>query len=79
MQTFSETNDSPQEEKDWQKNLIKPQRDMRVQTSDVTATKGHEFESYYLKKELLMGIFEKGFERPSPVRRVIAIIIAYFL
>jgi ATP-dependent RNA helicase DDX6/DHH1 len=39
------------------------------QTSqDVTATKGHEFEDYYLKQELLMGIFEKGFERPSPIQ-----------
>jgi len=35
---------------------------------DVTATKGHEFEDYYLKKELLMGIFEKGFEHPSPIQ-----------
>ena len=35
---------------------------------DVTATKGHDFESYYLKQELLMGIFEKGFEKPSPIQ-----------
>jgi len=35
---------------------------------DVTATKGNEFEDYYLKKELLMGIFEMGFEKPSPVQ-----------
>jgi ATP-dependent RNA helicase DDX6/DHH1 len=28
----------------------------------VTVTKGHEFEDYYLKRELLMGIFEKGIE-----------------
>jgi len=34
----------------------------------VTATKGHDFEDYYLKKELLMGIFEKGFETPSPIQ-----------
>jgi len=26
---------------------------------DVTATKGHEFEDYFLKRELLMGIYEK--------------------
>ena len=44
---------------------------------DVTATKGHEFESYYLKKELLMGIFEKGFEKPSPIQEeAIPIILA---
>lgn len=31
-------------------------------------TKGNEFEDYFLKRELLMGIFEKGFERPSPIQ-----------
>jgi len=35
---------------------------------DVTNTKGNDFEDYYLKRELLMGIFEKGFERPSPIQ-----------
>ena len=43
----------------------------------MTATKGHEFEDYYLKRELLMGIFEKGFERPSPIQEeAIPIILA---
>jgi ATP-dependent RNA helicase DDX6/DHH1 len=37
-------------------------------TQDVTATKGHEFEDYFLKRELLMGIYEKGFEKPSPIQ-----------
>lgn len=32
------------------------------------ATKGVEFEEYLLKRELLMGIYEKGFERPSPIQ-----------
>jgi ATP-dependent RNA helicase DDX6/DHH1 len=52
---------------DWKKslNLVK---DRRPQTEDVTNTKGNEFEDYYLKRELLMGIFEKGFERPSPIQ-----------
>ncbi|KAB1205879.1 DEAD-box ATP-dependent RNA helicase 6 [Morella rubra] len=35
---------------------------------DVTATKGNEFEDYFLKRELHMGLYEKGFERPSPIR-----------
>ncbi len=34
----------------------------------MTNTKGSEFEDYFLKRELLMGIFEKGFEKPSPVQ-----------
>ena len=41
---------------------------MTRETQDVTATKGNEFEDYFLKRELLMGIFEKGFERPSPIQ-----------
>lgn len=35
---------------------------------DVTQTKGNEFEDYFLKRELLKGIFEKGFEKPSPIQ-----------
>jgi ATP-dependent RNA helicase DDX6/DHH1 len=35
---------------------------------DVTQIKGNEFEDYFLKRELLMGIFEAGFERPSPIQ-----------
>lgn len=41
---------------------------MREKTADVTDTKGNDFEDYFLKRELLMGIFEKGFENPSPVQ-----------
>lgn len=37
-------------------------------TQDVTNTKGNEWEDYFLKRELMMGIFEKGFERPSPIQ-----------
>lgn len=45
-----------------------PSKDQRYKTEDVTITKGHEFEDYKLKRELLMGIFELGFERPSPIQ-----------
>jgi ATP-dependent RNA helicase DDX6/DHH1 len=34
----------------------------------VTSTKGNDFEDYCLKRELLMGIFEKGYEKPSPIQ-----------
>jgi len=37
---------------------------------DVTSTKGNEFEDYCLKRELLMGIFEMGWEKPSPIQVV---------
>ena len=48
--------------------LIAPTKDERYRTEDVTQTKGRDFEDFFLKRELLMGIFEKGFEKPSPVQ-----------
>ena len=51
--------------------------DNRVKTKDVTDTKGHSFEDYHLKIELLKGIYEKGYEAPSPVQEeVIPIALA---
>ena len=52
----------------WRDKLQLPAPDSRRQTEDVTLTKGNTFEDYYLSRELLMGIFEKGFERPSPIQ-----------
>jgi ATP-dependent RNA helicase DDX6/DHH1 len=48
--------------------LVAPTKDTRYKTEDVTDTKGREFEDFFLKRELLMGIFEKGFEKPSPIQ-----------
>ncbi|KAJ9099995.1 hypothetical protein QFC19_005812 [Naganishia cerealis] len=62
-QTTSKTNSA-----DWKSKLQAPQKDERPQTEDVTATKGSDFEDFYLKRELLMGIFEAGFEKPSPIQ-----------
>ncbi len=45
-----------------------PEKDKRQQTEDVTRTKGNDFDDFYLKRELLMGIFEKGYEKPSPIQ-----------
>ncbi|KAG7571155.1 hypothetical protein FFLO_00828 [Filobasidium floriforme] len=53
---------------DWRSQLKAPPKDTRPQTEDVLNTKGSEFEDFYLKRELLMGIFEAGFERPSPIQ-----------
>ena len=53
---------------DWKTQLNLPEPDHRQKTEDVTLTKGNDFEDYYLKRELLMGIFEKGFEKPSPIQ-----------
>uniref|UniRef100_A0A8D9A5E0 RNA helicase n=2 Tax=Cacopsylla melanoneura TaxID=428564 RepID=A0A8D9A5E0_9HEMI len=52
----------------WKSKLKIPAKDLRMKTSDVTDTKGNEFEEFCLKRELLMGIFEKGWEKPSPIQ-----------
>ncbi|PIG83439.1 ATP-dependent RNA helicase dhh1 [Aspergillus arachidicola] len=52
----------------WKDQLKAPAKDARPQTEDVTATKGLEFEDFYIKRELMMGIFEAGFEKPSPIQ-----------
>ncbi|KAL8450654.1 hypothetical protein Emag_003094 [Eimeria magna] len=46
----------------------RPVRQNMFRTADVTQTKGNEFEDYFLKRDLLKGIFEKGFEKPSPIQ-----------
>ncbi|KAK5477465.1 DExD/H-box ATP-dependent RNA helicase dhh1 [Exophiala xenobiotica] len=56
------------DESNWRDSLKIPTKDTRQQTEDVTATKGLEFEDFYIKRELMMGIFEAGFEKPSPIQ-----------
>ncbi|XP_045532383.1 ATP-dependent RNA helicase me31b isoform X1 [Pieris brassicae] len=52
----------------WKSKLKLPPKDRRMKTSDVTDTRGNEFEEFCLKREILMGIFEKGWEKPSPIQ-----------
>jgi len=59
---------APVNPSDWKAQLKLPAKDLRRKTSDVTDTKGNEFEDFCLKRELLMGIFEKGWEKPSPIQ-----------
>lgn len=35
---------------------------------DVTNTKGFDFEDFKLSRDLMMGIFEAGFDKPSPIQ-----------
>ena len=53
---------------DWKQGLKVPPKDTRIQTADVKNRKGVDFEDFSLKKDLLRGIFEYGFERPSPIQ-----------
>jgi ATP-dependent RNA helicase DDX6/DHH1 len=48
--------------------LVLPAKDTRRRTADVTSTKGSSFEDFHLKRELLMGIFQLGWEAPSPIQ-----------
>jgi len=52
----------------WKKRLNLPEKDRRVTTDDVKGIKGLEFEDFHLKRTLLMGIFEMGYEKPSPIQ-----------
>ncbi|XP_018007402.1 ATP-dependent RNA helicase cgh-1 [Hyalella azteca] len=58
----------PSDDKSWKSSIPIPPKDRRKKTSDVTDTKGIEFEDFCLSRPLLMGIFEKGWERPSPIQ-----------
>ncbi|KAN0015963.1 hypothetical protein ACTFIU_005913 [Dictyostelium citrinum] len=52
----------------WKSQLKLPPRDERRQTEDVTATEGNDFDDLHLKRDLLRGIFEKGYVKPSPIQ-----------
>lgn len=53
---------------EWAHLVTAPARDTRVKTADVTATSGADFSDYFLQRGLLMGLFELGFEAPSPIQ-----------
>jgi len=59
---------SIKDDTNWKDSLKAPNKDGRQQTEDVTNTKGIEWEEMYLSRELMMGIFEAGFEKPSPIQ-----------
>jgi ATP-dependent RNA helicase DDX6/DHH1 len=44
-----------------------PLADTRIRTEDVTATKGLSFADFGLSQDLQLGIYEKGYEKPSPI------------
>ncbi|RUS84921.1 hypothetical protein EGW08_007331 [Elysia chlorotica] len=66
--TQEDMSKEPNNELGWKAKLNIPTPDSRIKTSDVTDTKGNEFEDFCLKRNLLMGIFEKGWEKPSPIQ-----------
>lgn len=65
-QTNSSTSTSPQQELEAGRRMIK--RDTRMRTEDVLKTRGTTFDEFFLKRELMMGIYDMGFEKPSPIQ-----------
>ena len=53
----------------WKASLNIPERDARLKTADVAPSEGCTFDGFCLKRDLLKGIYEKGWEYPSPVQR----------
>lgn len=50
------------------KGIEPPKKDERYKTEDVTATKGLSFADFGLSNEVRLGIYEKGYEMPSPIQ-----------
>jgi len=67
-QTHQNQGQQNQQEGDWRTALHAPPKDNRKKTDDVISRRNVNFEDYFFKRELLMGIFEKGFEKPSPIQ-----------
>jgi len=70
---FERASESSSEKKsngntDWKSELQLPPKDERIKTEDVKSKNGIEFEDLGLKRELLKGIFEMGYEKPSPIQ-----------
>ena len=45
-----------------------PKKDTRIQTEDVTHTKGLNFADFNLSHDVQLGLYELGYERPSPIQ-----------
>ena len=61
-------NDGKETDDQWKTTLHLPPKDDRIKTEDVANRKGVEFEDFHLKRDLLKGIYEMGWETPSPIQ-----------
>jgi ATP-dependent RNA helicase DDX6/DHH1 len=48
--------------------VITAKQDTRFKTEDVTSTKGYTWNDFNLSKEVKLGIYDQGFESPSPIQ-----------
>lgn len=49
------------------KGVKAPKKDNRIKTEDVLGTKGLTFQDFGLSQEVQLGLYELGFEKPSPI------------
>lgn len=77
MATKPEQSKKQQEKtSDWKSKVTAPKQDTRhktevstlTYTQDVTNTRGVTWDSLFLKEKVLMGLYEYGYEKPSPVQ-----------
>lgn len=47
--------------------IAAPKKDTRVTTEDVKGKKGLSFTDFGLSQDVQLGIYEKGYEMPSPI------------
>jgi len=52
----------------WKSGLTPPVKDLRPRTSDVTQTRGMSYQDLCLKRDILKGAYEIGWEEPSPIQ-----------
>ena len=64
----SETTDTKQDNVLDTTGIKAPPKDTRIKTDDVIGTKNLNFSDFGLSKEVQLGIYEKGYEKPSPIQ-----------
>lgn len=52
----------------WKSSISRPPPDNRIRTEDVQGSKQMEFEHFKLNRNLLKGIYEMGWEQPTPIQ-----------
>jgi ATP-dependent RNA helicase DDX6/DHH1 len=50
------------------KGVRAPKKDNRHKTEDVQGTKGLTFQDFGLSQDVQLGLYELGFEKPSPIQ-----------
>ena len=60
---------SQENNNEWKNQINIPNRDVRVQTEDINGFERQEFDQFPLNRELLMSIYEAGFEKASPIQQ----------